>query len=186
MLTKYVHRYISPFTIFLIDMFVSVMSSLVVLLLVNRITVRDLWTLQPLLLWLGSAALFSMIFILVLRTNMIIIRHMTIREFGRFIMVSFCKVMSMGFMFALIDRSSDVLYLMMIADFFFTLFAFFFIRVLMLMAYDHLRERAEFRKKCQNVLIYGGERFEIKSVEDVKGKGLYTEVLAKKVVSTLG
>ena len=155
MLTKYVHRYISPFTIFLIDMFVSVMSSLVVLLLVNRITVRDLWTLQPLLLWLGSAALFSMIFILVLRTNMIIIRHMTIREFGRFIMVSFCKVMSMGFMFALIDRSSDVLYLMMIADFFFTLFAFFFIRVLMLMAYDHLRERAEFRKKCQNVLIYG-------------------------------
>lgn len=155
MLTKYVHRYISPFTIFLIDMFVSVMSSLVVLLLVNRITVRDLWTLQPLLLWLGSSALFSMIFILVLRTNMIIIRHMTIREFGRFIMVSFCKVMSMGFMFALIDRSSDVLYLMMIADFFFTLFAFFFIRVLMLMAYDHLRERAEFRKKCQNVLIYG-------------------------------
>ena len=93
MLTKYVHRYISPFTIFLIDMFVSVMSSLVVLLLVNRITVRDLWTLQPLLLWLGSAALFSMIFILVLRTNMIIIRHMTIREFGRFIMVSFSKVM---------------------------------------------------------------------------------------------
>jgi FlaA1/EpsC-like NDP-sugar epimerase len=84
---------------------------------------------------------------------------MTIREFGRFIMVSFCKVMSMGFMFALIDRSSDVLYLMMIADFFFTLFAFFFIRVLMLMAYDHLRERAEFRKKCQNVLIYGvGEK----------------------------
>ena len=59
MLTKYVHRYISPFTIFLIDMFVSVMSSLVVLLLVNRITVRDLWTLQPLLLWLGSSALFS-------------------------------------------------------------------------------------------------------------------------------
>ncbi len=38
----------------------------------------------------------------------------------------------------------------------------------------------------EHVLIYGGERFEIQSVEDVKGRGLYTEVLAKKVVSTLG
>lgn len=38
----------------------------------------------------------------------------------------------------------------------------------------------------EHVLIYGGERFEIKSVEDVKGKGLYTEVFAKKVVSALG
>ena len=36
------------------------------------------------------------------------------------------------------------------------------------------------------VLVYGGERFEIKSVEDVKGRGLYTEVLAKRIVSTNG
>lgn len=30
------------------------------------------------------------------------------------------------------------------------------------------------------------ERFEVTSVEDVKGRGMYTEVLAKKVVSTVG
>lgn len=29
-------------------------------------------------------------------------------------------------------------------------------------------------------------RFEITSVEDVRGRGMYTEVLAKKVVSTIG
>ena len=29
-------------------------------------------------------------------------------------------------------------------------------------------------------------RFEINSVEDVKGRGMYVEVLAKKVVSTIG
>ena len=35
-------------------------------------------------------------------------------------------------------------------------------------------------------LVCEGERFEITSVEDVKGRGMYTEVLAKKVVSTVG
>ena len=48
---------------------------------------------------------------------------------------------------------------MMIADFFFTLFAFFILRVAMLIAYDLVKERLEYRKKCRNVLIYGvGEK----------------------------
>ena len=35
-------------------------------------------------------------------------------------------------------------------------------------------------------LIYGGERFSIISVENVKGRGMYIEVLAKKEVPTIG
>ena len=31
------------------------------------------------------------------------------------------------------------------------------------------------------IIIYNGERFEIVSVEDVKGRGMYIEVLARKV-----
>lgn len=36
------------------------------------------------------------------------------------------------------------------------------------------------------VIDYQGERFEIISVENVKGRGMYLEILAKKVVGTLG
>lgn len=36
------------------------------------------------------------------------------------------------------------------------------------------------------ILITEDGRFEITSVEDVKGRGMYTEVLAKKVVATRG
>ncbi len=36
------------------------------------------------------------------------------------------------------------------------------------------------------ILYCKGEKFEITSVEDVKGRGLYIEVLAKKVVATGG
>ncbi len=35
-------------------------------------------------------------------------------------------------------------------------------------------------------LVCGGDRFEITSVEDVKGRGMYIEVLAKKVTPTHG
>lgn len=37
-----------------------------------------------------------------------------------------------------------------------------------------------------HILITEDGRFEIISVEDVKGRGMYTEVLAKKVVATRG
>ena len=37
-----------------------------------------------------------------------------------------------------------------------------------------------------HIIMTGGETFDITSVEDVKGRGLYIEVLAKKVVATSG
>ena len=36
------------------------------------------------------------------------------------------------------------------------------------------------------IIVTDGDRFEITSVADVKGRGMYTEVLAKKVVATVG
>ena len=38
----------------------------------------------------------------------------------------------------------------------------------------------------EDIIVCEGGRFEITSVEDVKGKGMYTEVLAKKVEGTNG
>lgn len=43
-----------------------------------------------------------------------------------------------------------------------------------------------FRFSTDYILIYNGERFTPLSVEDVKSRGMYVEVLAKKVVSTNG
>ena len=158
-LRKYLNRYVSTRFIFVLDMMLSVISSMLTLYLTNIITVRNLLTLRPAGLWIGGSVLFSFIFIWAFRTYRIIVRHTTIREFGKFLMVAFSKVMSMGVLFAIVDTSSKVLYLMMIADFFFTLFSFFILRVAMLIAYDLIKERLDYRKKCRNVLIYGvGEK----------------------------
>jgi len=154
-LSKYVNKYLSTRVVFMLDMIVSLVASYVTIALVNFITIKDLLAFIPLALWLGGCVVFSFIFIGAIRTYRIIIRHTTFREFGRFIMVAFGKVSMMGFLFAIFEGLSKVLYLMMIADFFITLTAFGVLRVGMLVAYDYVKSRLSYRKKCQNVLIYG-------------------------------
>ena len=152
---KYLNRYLSTRVVFLIDMFVSLLASFMTLFLVNLITVKSLLALRPLVIWMGSSFLFSFIFIWALRTYRIIIRHMTFREMGRFIMVALCKVLMCGFVFGIMTRFSSVLYVMMLADFFLTSAAFFLLRVVMLIVYDLVKSRMGIRKNCLNVLIYG-------------------------------
>ena len=38
----------------------------------------------------------------------------------------------------------------------------------------------------ENIIVTDGDRFTIESVENVKGRGMYLEVLARKVVATVG
>ena len=102
-LSKYLTRFISSKIIFLLDLMVSMGSSFITIYLVNIITVRNLLAMRPFGIWMGSSFLFSFIFIWALHTNRIIIRHTTIREFGKFILLAFLKVVTMGFVFAYFD-----------------------------------------------------------------------------------
>ena len=48
------------------------------------------------------------------------------------------------------------------------------------------RTLPDLKVTTEHFLLCGGERFNILSVEDVKGRGMYTEVLARKVVPSNG
>lgn len=48
------------------------------------------------------------------------------------------------------------------------------------------RRIPELEITTDHILMAGGDKFDITSVEDVKGRGMYIEVLAKKVVATNG
>lgn len=154
-LNKYLNRYLSTRIVFCVDMLISMMASLIALSLVNLITTNNLLALRPLGVWMGGSFIFSFVFMWALRTYRIIIRHMTVREFGRFVMVAFCKVMMIGFIFGMLFKFSSVLYVIMLTDFFLTCAAFFLLRVIMLVVYDVIKDKIGERKNCQNVLIYG-------------------------------
>ena len=48
------------------------------------------------------------------------------------------------------------------------------------------RTLPDLKVTTEHFILCDGERFNIISVEDVKGRGMYTEVLARKVVPTNG
>lgn len=152
---KYLNRYLSTRVVFLLDMIVSLAASLLALFAVDIITVNSLLALRPLGIWMISSFCFSFIFIWCIRTYRIVIRHMTFRELGRFVMVAFCKMMMVGFVFGMLNRFSRVLYVLMLADFFLTCAAFFVLRVAMIVVYGYVKSRLDYRKNCMNVLIYG-------------------------------
>ena len=153
--SQYVGKYLSTKVVFLMDMVVSMVASLLTLVLVNYITVRSLLDLKPFSLWMGASFIASFAFIWALHTYRMVIRHMTIRELGRFVMVSFCKMMLVGFVFGVFMSFKKLLYVMMFTDFFLTCAAFMLLRFLMLLVYDVVKGRLDFRKNCLNVLVYG-------------------------------
>lgn len=154
-LTEIVNRYLSTKVVYLLDMIMSLIASIVTLVLVNIIAVRNLFEIRIAGTWMVTSFVFSALFLLIFRSYRIVIRHMTLKDIGRFIMVAFCKVMTMGFIFGILVLSSRVLYVMMLADFFLTCAAFLILRIAMLVSYDIVMERLHYRKTCLNVLIYG-------------------------------
>ena len=119
-LKKYLKKYVSTRAVFIMDVILSVVASLVALLLTCYISGNGIPSFTATLMTLCVSAASSALLIYAFKTYRIIIRHMTIRELARFVMVAFCKAFMMGFVFALLDTPSRVLYVMMMADFFFT------------------------------------------------------------------
>ena len=154
-LNQYVSKYISTRVIFAIDMLMSLLASLLAILLTKLFIPKDVVVAGPTVVWLASSFVASFFLIWSLRTYRIIIRHMTIREFGRFVLLSLFKVLVLGFIYGVVITADKSLSVLMVADFLFTFAAFFFLRMAMLLAYDYVKERMEVRKNTYNVLVYG-------------------------------
>lgn len=152
---QYASKYLSTRVVFVLDMVMSLAASLVTLVLINLFVEKDLLGQMSSFLWMISSFVGSFLLIWALRTYRIIIRHMSLREFARFAVLAFCKVLFMGFVYSVVLGTSMELIVLMGADFFLTFGAFFFLRVAMLIAYDIVKGNVEQHKMSQNVLIYG-------------------------------
>ena len=154
-LNQYVSKYFSTRVIFAIDMVLSFLASLLAVLVAKLFIHVDVLGAKPATLWLTTSFVASFFLIWSLKTYRIIIRHMTIREFARFVLLSFFKVLVLGFVYGVAVSVDTSLFVLMVADFFLTFAGFFFLRMAMLLAYDYVKERMEVRKSTYNVLVYG-------------------------------
>ena len=115
----------------------------------------------------------SFVFIWALRTYRMIIRHMTVRELGRFVMVAVCKVMLVGCVFGVFTYFKTLLFVMMFTDFFLTCAAFLLLRYLMLFVYDMVKGRLDFKKNCMNVLVYGTDEKSVSLLSRLESSSNY-------------
>ena len=154
-LSKYVDKYLNTRVIFLMDMCLSMVASLISLVLVNLFSPLDLLGGKSTLIWMGSSFVFSFLLIWMLRTYRIIIRHTTLKDLAKFVFLSFCKALLIWAVYTVVFDLYTSVVLVGIVDFFFTFAFFFLLRLAMLMLYDVVKGKLNLRKKCQNVLVYG-------------------------------
>ena len=155
-LSKYINKYLSTRLVFLIDLCLSLVASLVALILV-KVVIPDavLFTRDSVVIWMGASLVFSFLFIWLLRTYRIIIRHTTLKDLAKFVLLSLMKVLAVSIVYGFLVNDSMLLYLIMASDFFLT-FAFIFImRVAMFIAYDAVKGMIEQKTNSIDVLIYG-------------------------------
>ena len=155
LLKGYMTKYLSTRIVFLLDMIMSLIASVGTILLVKLFVINDFLFTDQSALWLGASAVFSFSFIWLLRTYRIIIRHSTLKELGRFILVALFKELMTGFVYGLVFGYNLRVLMLMIVDFFMTFALFFIVRIAMTMVYDAIRGKLDLENQCKNVLVYG-------------------------------
>ena len=110
------------------------------------ITQTLVWT----LIGVASSALFVWIF----RTYRIIIRHTTLRQLARFSAVAFGQAIFVFLIYSIIFGYSAAVLFASVANLLLTFTTLVITRALMIIAYDMVKARLEFRRNCQNVMVY--------------------------------
>ena len=156
--SKFKDKYLNQRLVFLGDLFLSLLSSFLVLasvdlLLRDHISSFMLGAFAP--VWMLASLLGSLVMMLFLKTSHIIIRHTTLRDFLRFLALALGKALLMLLVVACAGYVSVTTSLMLLLDLLLTLFLLLALRVVMIMAYEWYKARLKSHIRKKRALIYG-------------------------------
>lgn len=154
-LKTYLKKYVSTRAVFVMDVILSVIVSVVALFLTCYISKLGIPDFRVVLMVIVGSAAVSALLIYVFQTYRIVIRHMTLLQLSRFAAVAFFEgLLSVG-IGVLVGFGAFPILLMAVAEVFLSFTAFVLARVTMLAVYEFVKSRLEYRNNCMNVLIYG-------------------------------
>ncbi len=151
-------KYLRTHVVFLIDVFVSVCSSLLVIFLLSLLVPVEGFTRSFTGTWALCSLGASAVAFLAGRVYRAIIRYSTLREIGRLAAVSLGKEVLLWIaMLAFTDHGAASTFLlgMVIVDWAVTVCALLIIRVIMVVFYDIVRSRTREEANVKIVLVYG-------------------------------
>ena len=158
-LGKLASNFLSVHLVLLMDVFLSVLASLLVggvayLVFKPGIPADPVFATT----WAVSSAIASLLMFLASKTYVIIIRHTTFRDLLRFVLALLGKVALMCIAvlaFTVRQNVSDNLWLLLLADFLISLLLLLGVRLIMIAAYEVYKSRIREIQKCTRVLVYG-------------------------------
>ena len=137
------------------DVVLSMVASLLSVLFADVLVGTGAIGIGRAIVWTLVGGATSALFVYLLRTYRIIIRHTTLRQLALFGAVALGQATLVLIIYSLIYVYSTTALLAAVADFLLTFTVFVITRALMAIAYDIVKERMETRRNCQNVMIYG-------------------------------
>ena len=155
-LKKYLFEYLDTRVVFVTDLFLSFLASVLVLFMVTMLAGSGhsyqgkfaVW-------WLCSALATSLIALLVFKNYKVIIRHSQLRDLMGINRVSILKVLLMGLVLAIGTIFNKTVMTALLIDFLLTSFLLIGLRVAMVLVYDVYKRQVKARQKRQRVLVYG-------------------------------
>ena len=155
-LKKYLFEYLDTRVIFVIDLGLSLLASVLVLFLLGVFSSSTGFYLRKFIYWwLGGALAASIIAVSLLKNYKVVIRHSQLRDLLGIFRVSLVKV---AIMFAVIYFGSIVnltVGIALLLDFLLTSFLLIGVRIAMIFVYDIYKKQIKERQNCRRILVYG-------------------------------
>lgn len=154
-LKKYLKKYVSTRTVFMMDVALSISASFLAALFAEALVGGGALRISHALVWTLLGAVSSALFVYVFKTYRIIIRHTTLRQLARFAAVAMGQAFLTLLLYSIIYEYSTTVLLATVSDLLLTFAALVITRAAMVIVYDMIKDRLEYRRNCQNVMIYG-------------------------------
>lgn len=175
-LKKYLKKYVSTRTVFMMDVALSISASFLAALFAEALVGGGALRISHALVWTLLGAVSSALFVYAFKTYRIIIRHTTLRQLANFAAVAVGQTALTLVLYIVIYEYSDTVLLAAVSDFFLTFADFVIIRAVMVIAYDIIKDRLEYRRSCQNVIIYGTSEKSVSCVSRLRTSPNYAVI----------
>ena len=169
-------RFFNSKLILAIDLFVSLSASICTLMFVKVMLSSVGLTVPFIMTWLGLSLGFSLLYFFVFKTYRTIIRHSTLKEFAKIVLASFMKSLSVVLLMLVLPFADTYYAILAALDVCLTVVFLLTVRVVMIIAYDALREKVISSRKRVNVMVYGVDDKSVATVTRLANSPHYSVV----------
>ena len=173
---KYLKKFVSTRTVFVLDVIISASASFLAALLSSFAAQNDVFDFGHTLVWTMTGAVASALFMLIFKTYRIIIRHTTIRQLARFACVSAAQAAVTLIVYTSLYGYSNTALFAAVSSLLLTFAALIIMRAAMVIVYDMFKARLDYRRNCQNVMIYGTSEKSVSCVARLQSSAHYSVI----------